>query len=80
LVVVEYFGQSPSKRPFIEVAPREICKDGTHLEKFYQDIMDRGGEGIILRDPKAAYQPGRSPGFLKHKVFRLKREKKRKRE
>jgi len=30
--------------------------------------MDKGGEGIILRDPDAGYIPGRSSGFLKHKV------------
>jgi len=39
-----------------------------HLEKFLQDIIDKGGEGIILRDPVARIQPGRDPGYLKHKV------------
>jgi len=39
-----------------------------HLEGFFQDILDKGGEGIILRDPSAPYREGRSPGFLKHKV------------
>lgn len=39
-----------------------------HLESFLQDIIDGGGEGIILRDPSAPYQPGRSSGYLKHKV------------
>ena len=39
-----------------------------HLEKIFQDIIDQGGEGIILRQPTAPYQGGRSAGFLKHKV------------
>ena len=39
-----------------------------HLDEIFQDIMARGGEGIILRDPSAFYQAGRSPGYLKHKV------------
>lgn len=39
-----------------------------HLETFFQDIVDKGGEGIILRDPTATLQPGRAPGYLKHKV------------
>ena len=52
----------------IEVAPMVVCEGNTHLETRYQDIVDGGGEGIILRDPKAAYQAGRSPGYLKHKV------------
>ena len=52
----------------MRLAPREVCRDMTHLEQFFQDIIDQGGEGIILRDPKAPYQPGRSAGYLKHKV------------
>ena len=39
-----------------------------HMEKFFQDIIDKGGEGIILRDPEAPLQRGRSRGYLKHKV------------
>ena len=41
-----------------------------HLEEFFQDIIDKGGEGIILRDPAAPFQRGRAPGYLKHKKFR----------
>jgi len=44
------------------------CLDMNHLEVFFQDIIDQGGEGIILRDPSSSYQSGRSKGFLKHKV------------
>ena len=64
--IVNRFGGG--KHPFIQVPRREECKDMDHLEKFLQDVLDVGGEGIILRDPKAPYQPGRSPGYLKHKV------------
>jgi ATP-dependent DNA ligase len=38
------------------------------MNQFLQDIIDMGGEGIILRDPLSPHQPGRSSGFLKHKV------------
>jgi ATP-dependent DNA ligase len=38
------------------------------MQQFLQDIIDEGGEGIILRDPLCPYRPGRSGGFLKHKV------------
>jgi ATP-dependent DNA ligase len=38
------------------------------MHQFLQDIIDEGGEGIILRDPFSPYQSGRSVGFLKHKV------------
>ena len=53
---------------FVTVAPYEVCQGTDHLEKIFQDIMDQGGEGIILRDPSSPIQAGRSKGFLKHKV------------
>lgn len=52
-----------------EVANKEICKDVQHLEDFFQAVLKGGGEGVILRDPKSLYQPGRSASFLKHKVY-----------
>jgi len=39
------------------------------MEFFFQDVLNKGGEGIILRDPSAPYQAGKSAGFLKHKVL-----------
>lgn len=53
---------------YVTLAPMVICKDAAHLDSFFQDVIDKGGEGIILRDPVAPYHPGRSPGYLKHKV------------
>ena len=67
-VLIPVSGELVAPNSFIEIAPMEICKDTSHLEQFYQAVMDRGGEGIILRDPNAVYQPGRCPGYLKHKV------------
>ena len=52
----------------MQVAPKVVCKGVQHLEEHYQDIIDKGGEGVILRDPIAPYHSGRCPGFLKHKV------------
>ena len=40
-----------------------------HFQKLLQDIMDQGGEGVILRDPRAEFVAGRSSGYLKHKVY-----------
>jgi len=53
---------------YIEVAPKQVCKGIQHLEEFFQDVMDKGGEGVILRDPQSILAPGRSAGYLKHKV------------
>src|SRR5689334_12182105 len=60
-----------NKAPFISIAPKTECKDVDHLEQVFQDIVDKGGEGIILRDPQAPFKEGRSPGYLKHKVLIL---------
>ena len=60
--------ESVRDNPYVQVAPRTVCRDTAHLEEFFQSIMEGGGEGIILRDPAAPYQPGRCPGYLKHKV------------
>jgi DNA ligase-1 len=54
---------------FIEVAPKEVCTGFEHMQQFLQNIIDEGGEGIILRDPLCPPQTGRSAGFLKHKVL-----------
>ena len=56
---------------FIQVAPYQVCEGTDHLEKIFQDIMDQGGEGIILRDPSTSFEVGRSRGFLKHKVSHI---------
>jgi len=59
----------PSNR-FMQVAPKEECKDIQHLERLMQDTIDGGGEGVILRNPEAMYESGRSRGFLKLKTTR----------
>lgn len=57
------------KYKYVGVAEKLECDGIQHLEKIFQDLLDRGGEGVILRDPLSLYQPGRSPGYLKHKVY-----------
>ena len=56
---------------YIDIAEKVVCQGNEHLESFFQDVIDKGGEGIILRDPQAILQPGRSPSYLKHKVFHI---------
>jgi hypothetical protein len=63
---VERLGNKEWKH--LEVARMEMCQGPSHMESFFQDVIDKGGEGIILRDPSSPYQPGRSLGYLKHKV------------
>jgi len=65
----EGYFEGRDKPVFLEVAPKIVCKGMRHLEEFLQDVVDKGGEGIILRDPFIPLQAGRSMGYLKHKVL-----------
>jgi ATP-dependent DNA ligase len=63
---VQKFGDEGNR--FIRVAPKQVCDNTDHLGQIFNDIMAKGGEGIILRNPLAPFTHGRCPGFLKHKV------------
>jgi len=65
--VVDYMTAHDSS-PHIAVVQKQECKGIEHLEETFQDIIAFGGEGVILRDPSTPLQPGRSSGYLKHKV------------
>jgi len=60
--------QSKEGQSCIQIAPKDICQGMQHLEQYFQETINQGGEGIILRDPNSPNIPGRSPGYLKHKV------------
>ena len=64
---VEHLKEHPCK--FIGIAEKQVCRDTAHFESYFQDVIDKGGEGIILRDPQSLLQSGRSAGYLKHKVL-----------
>jgi len=68
-ILEESLGDKDHK--YMQIAAYTLCEGTDHLEKIFQDIMDQGGEGIILRDPSTPFETGRSKGFLKHKVSRL---------
>jgi ATP-dependent DNA ligase len=53
---------------YVQLAPRVVCTGTDHVEKMYQEILMKDGEGVILRDPQSPYKSGRSRGYLKHKV------------
>ena len=37
------------------------------MEKYYQEIIENGGEGIMIKHPKSFYENGRSSNMLKYK-------------
>lgn len=54
--------------PVIRVAPRQICQSREHLEEALEVVSNRGGEGIILREPGSYYIPGPSDSMREVKV------------
>ena len=39
------------------------------VEEHLQRVLDKGGEGVVLRDPRAPWIPKRNRGILKYKPF-----------
>jgi DNA ligase-1 len=39
------------------------------LRQYFDSIIAKGGEGVMLREPKSLYKAGRSPSLCKFKQF-----------
>lgn len=52
----------------IEIIRQIPIKDKAHLNQFFEEILLAGGEGVVVRDPKADYVWGRSARILKLKA------------
>lgn len=46
-----------------------IVNDEEDVRSFFEKVIARGGEGIVLRDPNEAYYTGRTSSALKYKPF-----------
>lgn len=46
------------------------CASDTHLQRLLKTVEERGGEGLVLRDPEAVYEHKRSGSLLKVKSHR----------
>jgi len=53
----------------VEVASVVKCTGTDHLQKFSDEIVKSGGEGVILHRADAFYEGGRSDGLYKHKMY-----------
>ena len=45
---------------FMKLVPTVKCESKKKVQKFFEDIVAAGGEGIMLRNGLAVYTPGRS--------------------
>jgi DNA ligase-1 len=54
---------------FIEILDQIPCKSQKHLDDLASDIFKKGGEGLMIKDPKSFYENKRSDKLLKIKKF-----------
>lgn len=55
------------KSTAVWLIPRQKITDRVALDKYYQAVLDRGGEGVMLNNPESFYVNGRTDRILKYK-------------
>jgi DNA ligase-1 len=65
--VSAWLSLNPSSYVFL--IPQTPIEDPAHLARCLDEIVEQGGEGLIVRDPEGGYTPGRSAAILKVKRF-----------
>jgi ATP-dependent DNA ligase len=51
----------------ISLIPMQTCDGKDHLERYLREMINKGGEGIVIHHPDLLYQPGRTQNLLKVK-------------
>ena len=63
----EFLSLNPSS--FIKVVKQTYIQNNSHAFAFLDEVVSKGGEGIVVRDPNASYISGRSDKILKLKKW-----------
>lgn len=66
-VLQKYLNVHPNSP--IQIIKQEPIKDKKELKKRLKKVVDLGGEGLVVRDPKVGYIKGRSDKILKVKPY-----------
>ncbi|WP_457744450.1 DNA ligase [Sulfurimonas sp.] len=59
----------PYESKYIKIIPQKRVKNKEELQKFLKSVEKKGGEGVVVRDPNAAYINKRTSKALKVKSF-----------
>jgi DNA ligase-1 len=46
-----------------------ICEGPEHLKEYFNEVVAKGGEGVMLREANSLYKGGRSPTLRKYKEY-----------
>jgi DNA ligase 1 len=49
------------------MATHRLIRSHAHLDRLEREIVDAGGEGLVIRRPRSEYRPGRSEDTIKVK-------------
>ena len=69
---IEYLKQLEEKGtlpPFVQIVNSVKCEGPEHLKQFFDSIVAKRGEGVMLREPNSLYKLGRSGSLRKFKHF-----------
>ena len=65
--ITDYFKQNPA--PYVHVLEHEKCRGVQHLKEELKRVEGKGGEGLMIREPKSTYENRMSNTLLKIKTF-----------
>jgi DNA ligase 1 len=64
----DLLGHLPKGSTDVQMLPNWQCKNEAQVFAIYEQLRERGLEGVIVKDPKASYFKKRSPAWLKIKA------------
>lgn len=53
----------------MEVIEHIKCRDNDHMLEYLNEVQEKKGEGVMMRQPKSKYVGSRSNTLLKVKTF-----------
>jgi len=65
---IEKLHNSVTENDHLQFVPFQKCRGREHLKEVLQEVVDRNGEGLMLRQSGAGYEIGRSYSMLKVKI------------
>lgn len=64
-VLQDYLKENPND--FIKIIPQLPINSKEEMQNYFEEIINKGGEGLVLRDPTLPYERKRSTKALKYK-------------
>ena len=66
LKLLKQEGKLPS---FVNIIEPIKCQSRQHLSEYFNSIIAKGGEGVMLNESQSLYKEGRSSSLRKYKPF-----------